>query len=167
MNRHITLGCALLWLGPHAWAKKPPLPPINACYGPVCLEHLRWVPASSFFNKPYQTIEGILVNRSSFSLSLLHLTFNLMSGANVAKTVAAISDTDIQPGGRWYFVVEILPTDPRIFLTRSDTVEFSCTLRSGGDWEEAKKTLHFDPLFSPGNRSERIAWEKLHGKRER
>ena len=167
MTRYITLGCALLWLGPHAWAKKPPLPPISACYGPICLEHLQWVRASSFYNKPYETIEGILVNRSSYSLSLVQVTFNLMSGANVAKTVFAISDTDILPGGGWYFIANILPTDMRIFLTRSDTVELKCTLRSGGDWEQGQETLHFDPLFSPANRSEQNAWEKIHGKRER
>jgi hypothetical protein len=169
MNRLIILGSALLCLGPQAWAKKPELPAISTCYGRICLTGLRWRPPSIWGDHPNQSIEGVLVNQSTATLSFVHVTFAIKSGANLAATATALfSGVEIPPGGRWYFVADIpLESSLLFFLTRSEAVELSCTARIGSEHEDVRKTLPFEPLFSPFNRSERKAWEKIHGKRQR
>jgi hypothetical protein len=167
MDRLIILSCALLWLGPQNWAKKPELPAIFTCYGRICLTGLRWRPPSIWGDHPYQSIEGVLVNQSTATLSLVHVTFAIKSGANLAVTATGLFDGEIPPGGRWYFVADIVLESSRlIYLTRSEAVEQSCTARIGSEREDVRKTLPFEPLFGPYSRSERKAWEKIHGKRQ-
>jgi len=108
MDRLIILSCALLWLGPQAWAKKPVPPAISTCYGRICLTGLRWRPPSIWGDHPNQSIDGVLVNQSTATLSSVHVTFAIKSGANLAVTVTALfSGAEIPPGGRWYFVADI------------------------------------------------------------
>jgi hypothetical protein len=168
MDRLIILSCALLWLGPQARAKKPEPPAISTCYGRIFLFGLRWRPPNAWFDKPDSTIEGVLINQSPSTLSLVRVAFALKSGANLFATTNAIYDGEVPPGGRWYFEATVFETDRRVFLTRSDSVELNFTVGRGTrNMKSFQETLHFDPLFSPANRSERKAWEKIHGKRQR
>jgi hypothetical protein len=168
MDRFIILSCVLLWLGPQAWAKKPQPPAISTCYGRICLTGLRWRPPNVWSDKPDSTIEGVLINQSTSALSFVNVAFALKSGANLFATATAIYDGELPPGGRWYFEATIFETDRRIFLTRSESVKLNFTVGRGTrDTHSFRETLRFDPLFSRANRSERKAWEKIHGKRQR
>jgi hypothetical protein len=167
MTRFITLSCALLWLGPQVWAKKPPLTPISVCYGQVCLNFLRWIPANDAFGQPFPTIEGVLVNNTTSTITSATLEFAVMSGMNLRDTARASSSFKIPPGGRWSFEAVIDELDQRVFLSRCETVEFRFTLAGRGQTTDFEETLHFDPLFNPADRGAIKAWEKIHGRRER
>lgn len=168
MKRWIVLSFALLlWLEPRSWAKKPQPPAISVCYNRICIMGLRWRPPNILRDQPFQTIDGVLINQSDATLSNVDLAFALKSGANLAGTAHGIYSGDIPPGGRWYFEAKIFPPEGNVFFTRSDTVELDCGLQRGSDWQPLHQTLHFDPLFSPGNRGERKTWESIYGKRQR
>jgi hypothetical protein len=168
MKRWIVLSFTLLlWLEPQSWAKKPQPPAISACYDRICIVNLRWRLPNILRDQPFQTIDGVLINQSDATMSLVHLGFALKSGLNLAGTAYGIYSGEIPPGGRWYFQAQILEPDSGIFLSRSDSVELDCWLQHGDDGHRIQQTLHFDPLFSPGNRSEQKLWESIYGKRQR
>jgi hypothetical protein len=166
MTRFITLSCALLWLGPQAWAKKPPLSPISVCYGQACLTFLRWIPANGY-NRPFPTIEGVLINNTASTITSTTLDFPVLSGLNLRATASVSYFLPIPPGGRWYFVADFDDSDHRFFLTKCETVSFELAFESRGQATHFKETLHFEPLFNPADRGAIKAWEKIHGKRER
>ncbi len=166
MTRFITLSCALLWLGPQTWAKKPQPTPISVCYGQICLNYLRWVPANGY-DRPFPTIEGILFNNTISNITSVSLDFQVLSGPNLKATASIAYFLPIPPGGRWYFVADVYETDRRFFLTKCETASFAVTLEGRSQSASYKDTLHFDPLFNPADRAAIKAWEKVHGRRER
>jgi hypothetical protein len=166
MTRFITLSCALLWLGPQAWAKKPLPPPISVCYSQICLTSLRWI-AGNGYNRPFPTIEGILINNTTSTITMASLDFGVMSGLNLKAKASVAYFLPIPPGGRWHFVADFDDSDHRFFLTRCETVSFEVTLEGRSQTTRSKETLYFEPLFNPADRGAIKEWEKIHGKRER
>jgi hypothetical protein len=158
---------ALLWLAAPAHAKDKPKPlEISACYGKICIHHLRWRRPSSFEGTDRPNIEGVLGSGTAATLQSISVSFALKSADVLVGTAPAYLFADIPPpGGAWAFKASFSQMIAGTYVTRIESVTLDCSIKRNGQTGPLVQTLKFDPLFDDRGSIKR--WEKIHGKRER
>jgi len=133
-----TLLTILILLGletPAHARSNPKPPPIEVCYGGLCVTDLRW--PERLFGDGLAAVQGVLINNSPTTLTTLTIQFTAMFASSDGERVITRVESGLVQG-------LMLGEDPP---------------------QRLRQPLQFDPLFSPWHAADRKQWEKLHGSR--
>jgi hypothetical protein len=148
----------------HARSKPKP-PPIEVCYGGLCVTDLRW--PERLFGGGLAAVQGILVNNSPTAFTNVTIHFDTRSGTDLRGTAGDYFMGQIPPGGRWAFTAMFASSGGQRVITRIESGLVQGWMLGEGTPQRLRQPLQFDPLFSPLYDRDRKEWEKIHGARQR